>query len=134
MHSEMTRFVKDLFSGKNGSRARGSSGSWKPAVDMYETDNTFTLKVDLPGFSKADVEVEIKDNLLTLKGERKRAADVREGQYHRVERAYGAFQRSFMLPRTADAHTAEASFKNGVLEIKLAKAVKAKSTTIDITT
>jgi HSP20 family protein len=102
-------------------------------VDMYENDQTLMLKAELPGFSKEDVQVEIKDNMLTLKGERKREAEVKEEQYHRVERAYGAFRRSFMLPVLVDADKAEATFKDGVLELKMPKAEEAKPKAIKVT-
>jgi hypothetical protein len=75
---------------------------------MYEGDEAFTLKAELPGFSKDDVQVEIKDNVLTLKGERKRESNEKEAQYHRVERVFGAFRRSFVLPALMDADMAEA--------------------------
>jgi HSP20 family protein len=100
---------------------------------MYEGDEAFTLKAELPGFSKDDVQVEIKDNRLTLKGERKRETDVKEAQYHRVERVYGAFQRSIKLPAVVDAEKAEAIFKDGVLKLTLPKAEKAKPKQISIT-
>ena len=130
---EMNRLVNEFFRG--GIRGRGGrwAGSWMPAVDVYENDQTFTLKAELPGFSKEDVRVEIKDNVLTLKGERKRETEVKEEQYHRVERAYGTFQRSFMLPVSVDTEKADATFKDGVLELKLPKAEEAKPKAIKVT-
>jgi HSP20 family protein len=130
---EMNRLANEFFRG--GMKGRGGwwAGSWTPAVDMYENDQTLMLKAELPGFSKEDVQVEIKDNMLTLKGERKRETEVKEEQYHRVERAYGAFRRSFMLPVLVDADKAEATFKDGVLELKLPKAEEAKAKAIKVT-
>jgi HSP20 family protein len=133
--NEMHRLVNEFFrggNGGNGAEGSWSAGTWTPAVDMYESDEALTLKAELPGFSKDDVQVEIKDNVLTLKGERKREHDVKEEQYHRVERVYGAFQRSFMLPALIDAGKAEATFKDGVLELKLPKAEEAKPKRIGI--
>ena len=133
MRNEINRLASEFFRGSNGGRGGRRLGSRRPVVDMYESDQALTLKVELPGFSKDDVQVEIKDNVLTLKGERKRETDVKDEQYHRVERAYGTFQRSFMLPALVDAEKAAASFKDGVLELKLPKAEEAKPKPIKIT-
>jgi HSP20 family protein len=100
---------------------------------MYEGDEAFTVKAEFPGLSKDDLRVEIKDNRLTLKGERKRETDLKDAQYHRVERVYGAFERSIRLPAVVDADKAEAIFKDGVLKLKLPKAEEAKSKRISIT-
>jgi HSP20 family protein len=100
---------------------------------MHESDEAFTLTAELPGFSKDDVQVEIKDNRLILKGERKRETDVQETQYHRVERVYGAFERSIRLPAVVDADKAKAIFKDGVLKLMLPKAEEAKPTPISVT-
>jgi HSP20 family protein len=132
IRNEMNRLANEFFRGGNGGERGWWTSAWTPAVDIYENDQTLTLKAELPGFSKDDVHVEIKDNLLTLKGERKRELDVKEEQYHRVERAYGAFQRSFMLPVLVDTDKAEATFKDGVLELKLPKAEAAKPKRIGI--
>jgi HSP20 family protein len=133
LRHDMNRLVHEFFRGTNGGERSWRMGSWRPAVDIYENDQALTLKAELPGFSKDDLQVEIKDNVLTLKGERKRESAVKEEQYHRVERAYGAFQRSFMLPTRVDAGKAEATFKDGVLELKLPKAEEAKPKRVGIT-
>jgi HSP20 family protein len=113
----------------------GRRGFWTPAVDMYEHDGTITVIADLPGFSKDDVqvEVEIKHNQLTLKGERKTQTDMNQANYHRVERVYGTFQRSIRLPAVIDVDKAEAIFKDGVLKLMLQKAAEAKPKPISIT-
>jgi HSP20 family protein len=131
--NEMHRLANEFFRGGNGSEGGWWAGAWSPAVDMYESEQALTLKAELPGFSKDDVQVDIKDNVLTLKGERKREHNVKEEQYHRVERVFGAFQRSFVLPALIDADKAEATFKDGVLELKLPKAEEAKPKRIGIT-
>jgi HSP20 family protein len=133
MRNDMNRLVNEFFRGGNAGEKGWWTGSWTPAVDVYENDQALMLKAELPGFAKDDVHIELKDNILTLKGERKRELDVKEEQYHRVERAYGAFQRSFMLPVLVDAGKAEATFKDGVLELKLPKAEEAKPKRIGIT-
>ena len=131
--NEMHRLVNEFFRGGNGGDGSWRTGAWTPAVDIYESDQALTLKAELPGFSKDDVQIDIKDNVLTLKGERKREHEVKEEQYHRVERVFGAFRRSFVLPALIDADKAEATFKDGVLELKLPKAEEAKPKRIGIT-
>jgi HSP20 family protein len=133
IRNDMNRLVNEFFRGGNGGERGWWTGAWTPAVDMYENDQALVLKAELPGFSRDDVHVELKDNLLTLKGERKRELDVKDEQYHRVERAYGAFRRSFTLPVLVDAAKAEATFKDGVLELKLPKVEEAKPKRISIT-
>jgi HSP20 family protein len=133
MHHAMNRLVRDFFRGGLQDKGTSRRDGWTPAVDMYEGDEAFTLTAELPGFSKDDVQVEIKDNRLTLRGERKREAEVKEAQYHRVERVYGGFLRSIRLPAMVDADKAEAVFKDGVLKLTLPKAEEAKPKAISIT-
>ena len=133
MQHEMSRLVDEFFRGGLQDKGARKQGSWTPAVDMHESDEAFTLTAELPGFSKNDVQVEIKGNRLTLKGERKRETDVQETQYHRVERVYGAFERSIRLPAVVDADKAKAIFKDGVLKLMLPKAEEAKPTPISVT-
>jgi HSP20 family protein len=106
--------------------------AWAPAVDIYETDEKLVIKVELPGLKKEDIDIEVRDNTLTLKGERKFEKEIKRENYHRVERAYGSFQRSFTLPSTVKQEAIEASFKEGILEISLPKAEEAKPKQIKI--
>ena len=133
MPHEISRLMNEFF--RDGMQDNGTrkQGSWTPAVDMHEADEAFTLTAELPGFAQDNVQVEIKDNRLTLKGERKRETDVQETQYHRVERVYGAFERSIRLPTVVDADKAKAIFKDGVLTLMLPKAEEAKPKPISIT-
>jgi HSP20 family protein len=133
MPHEMSRLVNEFI--RDGSQYNGTrkQGSRTPAVDMHEDDEAFTLTAELPGFAKDDVQVEIKGNRLTLKGERKRETDVQETQYHRVERVYGAFERSIRLPTVVDADKAKAIFKDGMLKLMLPKTEDAKPKPISIT-
>jgi HSP20 family protein len=133
MPNEMTRLMNGFIRGGRRDDGVGRRGFWAPAVDMYEGDEVITVKAEFPGFSKDDVQVEIKDNRLTLKGERKRETDVKNAQYHRVRRVYGAFERSIRLPAVVDVDRAEATFKDGVLKLKLPKAEEAKPKPITIT-
>jgi len=118
------------------SRSRAEEGiaasTWTPAVDIYETPETIVLKAELPGLRREDIEIEVRDNTLTLRGERRFAKDVQEENYLRIERAYGAFQRSFTLPTTISQEKICAVFRDGVLELRLPKAEEAKPRKIAI--
>jgi len=103
-----------------------SQGPWVPPVDIYETEDSLVFRAELPGVTKEDITVEVKDNTLTLKGDKRFEKDVKEENYHRVERAYGAFQRAFTLPGMVEQDKVKAKFKDGILEIVLPKAEKAK--------
>jgi len=103
-----------------------SQGSWVPAVDIYETNEAIVIKAELPGITAQDISVEVKDNTLTLKGEKKFEKEVQEENYHRVERSYGSFQRAFTLPGTIQQEKVKAKFKDGILEINLPKVEEAK--------
>ncbi len=109
-----------------------SASTWAPAVDIYETPETIVMKADLPGLTREDIEIEIRDNMLTIKGERRFAKDVQQENYLRIERAYGPFQRSFTLPTGARQEVIRASFHDGVLELLLPKAEEAKPKKIAI--
>jgi HSP20 family protein len=101
-------------------------GAWIPAVDIFETNEAIVLKAELPGITAQDISVEVKDNTLTLKGEKKFEKEVKEENYHRVERSYGSFQRAFTLPGTILQEKVKAKFKDGILEITLPKVEEAK--------
>jgi HSP20 family protein len=101
-------------------------GAWAPAVDIYETDQAIVLKADLPDLNANDVDIRVEDNKLYLKGERKMEKETKEENYHRVERAYGAFSRSFVLPQTVSSEKIEADYNNGVLKITMPKREESK--------
>lgn len=118
------------------SRSRAEEGiapsTWTPAVDIYETPEAIVLQADLPGLRREDIDIQIQDNTLALRGERRFAKDVREENYLRIERAYGAFQRSFTLPATIQQENIRAVFRDGILELTLPKAEEAKPKKIAI--
>jgi HSP20 family protein len=94
--------------------------AWVPAVDIFENEQKdVVVKVDLPDLKREDIKVMFENNVLSIEGERKAAADVQEDGYHRIERGYGAFRRSFTLPATVDASRVDASYQDGVLTVKL---------------
>jgi HSP20 family protein len=117
-------------------RSRGEEGvsatTWTPAVDIYETTDTIVMKAELPGVAREDIQIQIDDNTLTLRGERRFSKDVHEESYLRIERAYGSFHRSFTLPAGVRQDKVRAVFKDGVLELNLPKAEEAKPKRIAI--
>jgi HSP20 family protein len=128
---EFDRLFREAFSPLFG-ETELSTRSWAPAVDIYETDNDIVLKVELPGIDAKDVEVRVEDNTLYLKGERKQEKEVKEQNYHRVERSYGSFARSFSLPNSIDANKVKAEYKDGLLTLAMPKREEAKPKTIKI--
>ena len=106
--------------------------NWAPAVDIFENDSNIVLKAELPGIDPKDVEVRVEDNTLYLKGERKFEKETKEENYHRIERAYGSFARSFSLPNSIDAEKVAADYKDGLLTLTLPKREEAKPKTIKI--
>ncbi|MCL4558109.1 MAG: Hsp20/alpha crystallin family protein [Deltaproteobacteria bacterium] len=109
-----------------------ATGSWSPAVDIFETKDNVVLKAELPGLEKKDFSIEVKDNLLILKGERKCEKETKEENYYRMERAYGSFTRSFNLPTAVDKDRVKAKFKDGVLEVTIPKTESAKPKQISV--
>ena len=108
------------------------TGAWVPAVDIYETENEIVIKAEVPGMSEKDVEVTVENNMLTIKGERKFEEEVKKENYHRIERAYGTFQRSFQLPATVNVNKITAEQKDGILTIRLPKKEEQKPKKINI--
>jgi HSP20 family protein len=112
------------------SRYRGLGGSskvaWSPPADIYETDDSIVLKVELPGVDIKNVKVEIKENVLTLSGERRFTKNLKEEHFHRMESCYGTFLREFNLPKVVDEKGIKANLKDGVLEIRVPKTRKSK--------
>lgn len=109
-----------------------SRGAWVPAVDIFETPESIVLKAELPGITKDDIFVKVKDNTLSLKGEKKFEKEVKEENYHRGERSYGSFQRAFTLPSTGQQDKVKAKFKDGILQIVLPKVEEAKPKQIKV--
>jgi HSP20 family protein len=96
------------------------NNTWMPPVDIYQTgEHELVLKAELPDMTREDIDINIENFVLTIKGEKKVAADVKDEQYHHVERRYGTFTRSFSLPQTVDPTRVSAEYRNGVLSVKL---------------
>jgi HSP20 family protein len=129
--TDFGRLLREAFAPFSG-ETELSTRAWAPAVDIYETDADIVLKAELPGVDPKDVEVRVEDNTLYLKGERKFEKEVKEQNYHRVERSYGTFARSFSLPNSISADKAKAEFKDGLLTITMPKREEAKPKTVKI--
>ena len=109
-----------------------STRTWAPPVDIYEDENKLVLKADLPGVEPKDVEIKVEDGMLYVNGERKFEKEVKEENYHRVERSYGAFSRSFSLPTSIDSEKIAAEYKDGQLILTMPKREEAKPKTIKV--
>ena len=108
------------------------TGGFVPAVDVYEDEHKVTLKLEIPGVNQQDVEIQLENNTLTVRGERKWNNEQKEENFHRIERRYGSFVRSFTLPQTVDTEAVKASYVNGVLEISIPKKAEAKPKQIKV--
>lgn len=103
-----------------------------PAVDITERENDYNIKVELPGVKKDDVKITVQNDVLTIRGEKKQEAEKKDENFHRVERCYGMFERSFTLPSSVRNDKIEASYDNGVLNISVPKAEEAKPKEIEV--
>jgi HSP20 family protein len=109
-----------------------SNRPWSPAVDIFETEHELVLKADVPEIEMKDIDVQVENGTLTLKGERKFEQEQNGRGYHRVERGYGSFVRAFTLPDSVDVDKVKAEYKSGVLTVTLAKKEVAKPKTIRV--
>jgi HSP20 family protein len=128
---EFDRLFREAFTPGFG-EGELSTRTWAPPVDIFENENNIVLKAELPGVEPKDVEVRVEDNTLYLKGERKFEKETKEENYHRIERSYGSFARSFSLPNSIDAEKVGADYKDGLLTLTLPKREEAKPKTIKI--
>jgi HSP20 family protein len=109
------------------------NNTWMPPVDIFQTgEHELVLKAELPDMSREDIDINIENFVLTIKGEKKVATEVKEEQYHHVERRYGSFSRSFSLPQTVDPARVSAEYRNGVLTVKLPLRDEAKPRSIKV--
>ncbi|MGE5344246.1 MAG: Hsp20/alpha crystallin family protein [Candidatus Omnitrophota bacterium] len=133
LHDRINRLFEDEFS-RDFPTSTGltSAESWYPAADIYETKDDYVFKLEVPGLSKDEVNVEVHNNVLTIKGEKKEEKEVKKENYHRIESFTGSFARSFSLPRNADANKIQAGMKDGILELRVAKSEATKPKAIRI--
>ena len=130
LQDEVNRLFASSFS--RGDDNELMRGAWSPQVDIFENKDQIVLEAELPGMKPEDVNISIENNVLTLHGERKFEKKDEKDNFHRVERAYGSFTRSFTLPPTVSSENAQAEFENGVLRLTLAKREEAKPRRIEI--
>lgn len=137
LQDRINRVFSDTY-GRGSSASRNdeglmTTGSWAPPVDIYQTDDReLVLKAELPDISPTDIELTINNDTLTIKGEKRFSSEIKEDQFHRIERRYGTFSRSFSLPQTVDATKIGAEHKNGVLTVRLPVREEAKPRQIKV--
>ena len=132
LHNRLNRFFDDPFLRIGRMDEEANPGMWNPAVDLYEKDDHFVIKAELPGVDKNDIKVDLKDRVLTLSGERTYDNEVGEENYYRKERFFGKFQRAFTLPTDVDSDKITAEFKDGVLRVEVPKPEEKKAKQVTI--
>ena len=131
LQNRLSSIFNDLAS-TGGESESLAMGAFVPAVDVYEDSSKVMLKLEIPGVKQQDIDIRVENQVLTVKGERKFDAEEKEENFHRVERRYGNFVRSFTLPQTVDTEAVAASYDAGVLNISLAKKAEAKPKQIKV--
>jgi HSP20 family protein len=128
MRDDVDRLFDTFFGREN----EAYDNYWRPAIDIEENNGNLMVRAEIPGMSKEEIKVAVKDNLLTISGERKRENESKDKTYYRVERCYGQFQRMIRLPAEVDADKVKATYKDGVLHITLPKPESMKPKQIDV--
>ena len=132
LQERMNRLVRDQYRAEGGSEESLTTTNFAPPVDVYEDEHSITLKIEVPGIDEKDIDVRIENNTLAVHGERKFEKEEKEENFHRVERQYGSFTRSFTLPSTVDPDQVRANYDKGILRISLAKKAEAKPKQIKV--
>ncbi|MGN6255116.1 MAG: Hsp20/alpha crystallin family protein [Solirubrobacterales bacterium] len=133
LQGDMNRLFDGFFGRREGAAAnRYGSRRWIPPMDLIETDDHLVLRADLPGVDRGGIDIEVKEGVLTVSGERKAQHEEKREGYHRVERSFGRFSRSLELPKGIEADSIEARFDRGVLEVRMPKPAERKATRIEI--
>jgi HSP20 family protein len=125
-------FDRQMLLPDGGKEEQFSLTEWTPAVDIAEDDKEYTIKAELPGINKEDVKVTVENGVLSISGERKSEKEEKDKKYHRIERTYGSFVRTFTLPEGTAGDKMNAEFKDGVLKLHLPKDEKAKPKTVEV--
>jgi HSP20 family protein len=132
LQGDMNRLFDGFFGRREGAAGYGSARRWVPAMDLVETEDSLVLRADLPGLDRDDIDIEVKDGVLTVSGERNAQHETQREGYHRVERSFGRFSRSLELPKGIDPQSVSAGFEKGVLEVRMPKPEERKPTRIEI--
>ena len=130
-NSRADRFLNDFFNPTRGVSVTGNWG-WHPRVDIYEEENAIVLEAELPGVEKDNIDVDVKDGVLTLKGERSSDSEIKEDSFYRRERCFGSFERRFNLPENVDPDKITADYKDGVLKVGVPKPEEVKPKQITV--
>jgi len=130
---ELNRVMEDVF-GRKWRTDDGGALVWHPPVDIEEQPDRYTLQLELPGMRLEDIKITLEDGRLVIRGEKTRTEEQKSATYHRVERVYGSFERSFKLNHAVKAEKVEATYRDGVLEVSVPKAEEAKAREIPIKT
>jgi len=131
LRERMNRLFEDAFTSRGEEKDLVAS-SWSPSVDIYETENEIVLTAEIPGVDEKNIEIKLEDNTLSLKGDRNFEKETKEENYHRIERAYGSFYRSFTLPQNIDQDNIKAESENGILKITMPKKPELKPKKVKI--
>ena len=132
LQDRINRVFTDSY-GRGNDDSLMTTGAWVPPVDIYHNgDHEVVLKAELPDMTREDIDITVDKSTLTIKGDKKLSSDVKEEQFHRIERRYGAFSRSFTLPPTVDATKVSADYRNGVLTVRLPLREEAKPRQIKV--
>ena len=132
MSERLNRMFPRPLSRRDNGKETLTAADWVPTVDIEEGEQDYHITAELPGLSKEDVKITLQEGVLTLQGERKQEKEEKGKRFHRVERSYGAFVRSFALPDAVDETKVSAEFKDGELHIRLPKSEKAKPKAIEV--
>lgn len=130
VQKEMSKMLSNFFT--NDDEAFSGLQNWYPSADISEGKDAYTVKIELPGVTKEDVKITLQENVLTIQGEKKQEKETKETNFHRLERSFGSFSRSFRLPSLIKADKIDANYKDGVLTIVMPKSEEAKSKEIEI--
>jgi len=133
VQDELNRVMEDVFGRSSRSEDSGSV-LWHPPVDIEEQPDRYTLHLELPGMRLEDIKITIEDNRLMIRGEKTRTEEQKNATYHRLERVYGTFERSFALSHAVKSDKIEATYRDGVLEVAVPKAEEAKAREIPVKT
>lgn len=128
MRDDMDRLFDVFF----GTQPQTIDDLWRPSIDIEESNGNLMVKAEIPGMKKENIKVSVKEDMLTISGERKQENETRDKTYHRIERSYGQFQRMIRLPAEVDADKVKASYKDGVLSVTLPKPESMKPKHIDV--
>lgn len=132
MEDMFDRYTRSLSLPRRGSQEVMATGDWAPRVDIVETDKAFNIKAEIPEVKKEDVKVTVDNGVLTIKGERKQEKEDKSKKFHRIERFFGSFTRSFTLPDNVDENKIDASFKDGMLTLTIPKTEETRPKAMEV--